>query len=126
MKRNLCNLIFGLIVLNTIPLNADLLNDTMVCLDHYQCITQVPTSETYSVGYMISDTGVNIQIASYTNFVVATALDGPEQHKQIIMQYNGVLLDCSNSISCKKDHFEHKYPWGRVTSYPNHQIIKHK
>lgn len=81
--------------------------------------------ETNLVTYETTIYGVNVHIGWYVDGYIITALDGTEKGKQIIV-VNEIITGISYDCEQKKDHFTHKYTWGKVYSYQNSQTIKSK
>lgn len=59
----------------------------------------------------------------YGNTRVVTCLDGDMQGHQAIAD-NGILQAESNDVTWHKGYFIHRYPYGRVTSFPKSQAIE--
>ena len=90
-----------------------------------------PKSEkTTQICRMTLPNGVEVHLAKYSKFGVATALNGPECGKQIILiDYNNPkVLDSSQNCEEKANYTVHRYSWGRIYSYyqPASQEIKVK
>lgn len=71
--------------------------------------------------------GTLVHIADYKkdNTRVATCLDGEYEGQQAIA-VNGIKTHESTKVKWYKDHFTHKYPHAKVTSYPTQQTIELK
>lgn len=81
--------------------------------------------ETFLVSYETLDTGISCHVGWYQDVCIATALDGTEQGKQVVV-VNNTITGISYDVKVYKDRFEHKYTWGTVCSYPYKQIVKFK
>lgn len=79
-------------------------------------------TETNLVTYEVTPQGVTCHIGWYLDGFIGTALNGTEEGKQCII-VNGSIVGVSYDFKIYKDHFEHKYTWGKVYSYPNHQYM---
>lgn len=81
------------------------------------------TVDTSIITYETTYLGVNCHIAWYVDGYIGTSLDGTEQGKQVVF-VNGSVVGISYDIDIYSDHFEHKYTWGKVYSYPHRQVVK--
>lgn len=81
------------------------------------------STQTNVITYETTDTGVNVHIGWYSDGFIATALDGPEAGKQVII-INGSVVGVSYDIMTYNGYFTHTYTWAKVTSYSNYQILK--
>lgn len=108
--------------------NADLIEvfQTKILERNSKMGLQTINSQTNVITYEYTSSGVYCHCAYYSDCAIVTALNGSEEGKQIILANNGVLVDISNLGTFKSDYFIHVYPWGKVTSYSNKQIIKRK
>ncbi len=79
-------------------------------------------TETNIIRYIVTEEGVTCHVGVYADGVIVTALDGTEQGKQVII-VNDSITGISYDLEQKKDHFIHKYTWGKVYSYDNKQIM---
>lgn len=78
--------------------------------------------ETNVVTYETTDFGVLCHVAWYADGIVATALNGTEEGKQVII-INGSITGISYDLQVDSGSFLHKYTWGKVRSYSNRQIM---
>jgi hypothetical protein len=83
------------------------------------------TVHTNVVTYEVLDTGVLIHVGWYIDGFIATALNGTENGKQVIV-VNDSVVGISYEIKTTRDYFTHNYTWAKVTSYTNKQSIKSK
>jgi hypothetical protein len=75
------------------------------------------------VTYEITYLGVLCHIGWYLDGSIVTAIDGTEAAKQVVF-LNGCVVGISYDMEMKDDYFIHRYKWGKVYSYIDHQIIK--
>jgi len=59
----------------------------------------------------------------YGNSRIVTCLNGEMRGLQGIAD-NGVITIESTDVTWHKDYFVHRYPYGKVTSYPNSQVLE--
>lgn len=88
-------------------------------------ITNPLKFESTSVKVMLIK-GTLIHVADYNDKTrVATCLDGEDIGLQAIA-INGMKTHESTKVKWRKNYFTHKYPHGKVTSYPTKQTIELK
>ncbi len=83
------------------------------------------STQTNVVTYATLNNGVHVHIGWYTDGSIATALDGAEAGKQVII-VNGSVVGISYDIKTYNGYFTHNYTWAKVTSYSNKQILNVK
>ena len=76
---------------------------------------------TYNVTIEHCD-GVNYHVGYYVDALVATAMDGPDRDLQVIFM-NNQAINSSRHVTKNKDHFIHKYNFGRIITYPKMQQV---
>ena len=112
------------------PLHADL-NDMVTVLSNeleqrsFKCHAKGSSVETYSIKYITPADGSLMHVGIWSDCVIGTVIgNAPNIGAQVIMYNNGVIFDHSNNFSSKKDHFSHKYSWGKVSSWDYKQVIE--
>ncbi len=83
------------------------------------------STQTSVVTYETLNNGVHVHIGWYVDGSIATALDGAEAGKQVIV-INESVVGISYDIKTYNGYFTHNYTWAKVTSYSNKQIFKSK
>ncbi len=83
------------------------------------------STQTNIVTYETLNTGIHLHIGWYIDGYIATALDGTEAGKQIIV-INGSVVGISYNIKLYNGYFTHDYTFAKVTSYSNKQVLKTK
>lgn len=71
--------------------------------------------------------GFTFHVADYYGYYgtsrVVTCLDGEMKGNQAIGD-NGIVQAESNDVTWHKGYFVHRYPYGKVTSFPNSQTLE--
>lgn len=84
-------------------------------------------NETSVVTYETTSYGVHVHCAWYPEWVIVSSLDGTCCGRQMIVALPQQILMAQSDIVKNYDgYFINIYPGGKITSYPNKQIIKFK
>lgn len=79
--------------------------------------------ETYAI-FIRYDQGYSFHVADYYDGTrVVTSLDGPLQGHQLV-GVNGIITADSSNIKCYSNYCVHYYVGGKITTYPNRQVIE--
>lgn len=74
----------------------------------------------------IADGSGQQHVAVYADSVICTNISGPREGVQFIIMNNGALLDMCHYYTKHKKYSSHKYTWGEVNTYEDHQTVKFK
>lgn len=88
-------------------------------------VTVCGTVSTSLVTYETIDGGIHLHVGWYADGYIATALDGPEAGKQV-MVIDDVVIGVSYQMKSSKNYFTHKYSFAEVKSYQYKQTAKFK
>lgn len=73
--------------------------------------------------YQYTTDGWLQQVAVYSDAIICTNMAGPRYGAQIVIRDNGKVLGLTDFYKSSRNKFTHKYAWGEVKTYTDHQEV---